>query len=635
MTAPVITALPTAPSRSNDPDTFVSRADAWVAAISTWTSEANALGTWSNNTATTVQSNTTTSTTAASNASASASAAAASAASALNSATTQGTSTTSNTLGIGSKTFTTQTGKGFVAGMYVLITATTGNWMHGQVTSYTTGSGSITINVERYSGTFGAAFTSWNIALSAPATLVNPVTQTIASATNIMLYSQDYTNAAWTKTNSSVTNGFSDPLGTLNATKLIENNTTGLHSISQSLSVVAGNVYCFSCFVKAAERTYIGVKINAFSINSGDVIYFNLSNGTIDTGAALTSKTVEVGIDALPQGWYRIWLSGRSFSNSNTVSMFLSNGSGVVNYTGDNVSGVYIFGAQLESQVANPGQYVTTTSASASGSGKVTTNLYPLYSERGPDESMFNVTITDNNMIAPNGTPTGAKISATAANSVHYAGFNYSWVQGRHYTLTFYVKWDGSGVVNEIRTNAASTVGTVGLINFNFLNQPNGNGSTVVPVGDGWYKFTTTFTPTATQVASYFFNLMLNGSTTFLGDGSSGLFIWGLQLEESLSPGGYVKVDNGVSQTSSHAVAQLNSVVEVDTSKAALTIALPHNPTKNSYVEFYDTSEGFIINPLTIQRNTKTIENLHEDMIVSSNINGFKMVYNGITWKVV
>lgn len=76
------------------------------------------------------------------------------------------TSTTSLTIGTGSKTFTTQTGKYFEEDNYVLAVSdgSPGNYMIGQVTSYS--SGSLTIDVEAVAGS--GTFTDWNLFVSGP-----------------------------------------------------------------------------------------------------------------------------------------------------------------------------------------------------------------------------------------------------------------------------------------------------------------------------------------------------------------------------------------------------------------------------------------------------------------------------------
>lgn len=82
MTAPTITALPTAPSRS-DPDTFADRGDALLGSLGTFVTEANALGSY-------FETNAGTTGTDATNAAASATAAANSATAAANSAASAG-----------------------------------------------------------------------------------------------------------------------------------------------------------------------------------------------------------------------------------------------------------------------------------------------------------------------------------------------------------------------------------------------------------------------------------------------------------------------------------------------------------------------------------------------------------------
>lgn len=167
-----ITELPAVPSRNSAPDTFSDDADLFLGALPTFRSEANTLATEVETSRDTASTAATTATTQAGIATTKAAEAAASALSAVNSPGTNGTSTTSITVGTGSKTLTTQTGKAFVIGQFVTIARTsapTTTSMFGQVTSYTSGTGVLIVNVTTITGS--GTFTDWTIALSAP--LVN------------------------------------------------------------------------------------------------------------------------------------------------------------------------------------------------------------------------------------------------------------------------------------------------------------------------------------------------------------------------------------------------------------------------------------------------------------------------------
>ena len=202
MTAPVIPTLPTAPSRSNDPDTFVARADAHVAALTPWTTAANSFATYFDGPyltsvdairddataqaatattqagiATTQAGNAATSATDANN---SALAAAISAASAVLTPGTQATSTTPLTIGTGSKPFTlVQTGKNFVVGQWVSITDAANpatNWMTGAITAFNSGAGTITVDVSFSAGS--GSISNWVIT---QATATNTLPSTTAN----------------------------------------------------------------------------------------------------------------------------------------------------------------------------------------------------------------------------------------------------------------------------------------------------------------------------------------------------------------------------------------------------------------------------------------------------------------------
>ena len=110
--------------------------------------------------------------------------AAASAASAVNAPGTSGTSTTSLTLGTGTQTFTTQTGKAWTIGQPVNISRTsdpTNSAMYGLITAYNSGTGAMSVlivNLTDVTGS-GLTFTDWTIALVGPKGTLSGVSKSL------------------------------------------------------------------------------------------------------------------------------------------------------------------------------------------------------------------------------------------------------------------------------------------------------------------------------------------------------------------------------------------------------------------------------------------------------------------------
>ena len=166
-----ITALPTAPSRSSDPSTFADDADTWVAALATFTTEANALQTDVNSKQVTASAAAVSATASEAAAELAEANAAASAASALSNSATQATSTSSITPAIGANAFTlAQTGKAFVVGQFVTVadaTTPTTKFFNGAITAFNSGTGAITVTATVVNAT--ASGSNWAVTAAAPA----------------------------------------------------------------------------------------------------------------------------------------------------------------------------------------------------------------------------------------------------------------------------------------------------------------------------------------------------------------------------------------------------------------------------------------------------------------------------------
>ena len=155
-----ITPLPTPPSRA-DAANFSTRADAFLGALPTFATEANALATQVSSDATTAQT---------------------AAATAVASPNTIATSTTSLAIGTGSKGFVTQSGKTFTSSMWIaaINTADGNTWMAGPISSYS--GTNLTVDVQRTSGSGTVA--SWEIYAINPM-LLDSVIRNLAAGSTI------------------------------------------------------------------------------------------------------------------------------------------------------------------------------------------------------------------------------------------------------------------------------------------------------------------------------------------------------------------------------------------------------------------------------------------------------------------
>lgn len=171
--------------------------------------------------------------------------------------------------------------------------------------------------------------------------------------TNLLTYSEQFDNAAWSKTNCSISsNATTAPNGTTTADKLVEaSDTAQIHFLTSNQISQSAVTDAISFYVKAGERTWCAIGTgdsNAFP-GTGDerTAYFDLTNGVVGIkGAAITSS----GIESIGGGWYRCWVVDTTDADGGSSVAYIqpATGNGTRSYNGDGSSGIYVWGAQFE-----------------------------------------------------------------------------------------------------------------------------------------------------------------------------------------------------------------------------------------------------------------------------------------------
>lgn len=181
------------------------------------------------------------------------------------------------------------------------------------------------------------------------------------ASTNLQRYSGDTTQ--WPVYQATRGSSIIGPDGG-NVPKLVEDTSSGVHRYNglptPTLSAIE---YTISIYAKAGERTAVRFFI------------WNPTDGSwATTFADLVAVTATGGtIEAVGNGWYRITVKGTPTTlTGNNIYCDMASPAGSTTYVGDGVSGMYLWGAQIE-QGAAASSYIPTTSVAVTRNADVAT----------------------------------------------------------------------------------------------------------------------------------------------------------------------------------------------------------------------------------------------------------------------
>jgi hypothetical protein len=165
---------------------------------------------------------------------------------------------------------------------------------------------------------------------------------------NLLGFTEAFDNAAWTKGNSSISaNTIAAPNGSLSADTLVSAASTTATFTNQAFTSTAA-AYTFSVYVKASGARFVQLLwTGGISTNFAN---FDLTLATVTSGNYTSASITDAA-----NGWYRLAITSTlSGAAGNTNINLVDSGAATrgSSFTGDGISGVYLWGAQLSSSAS-------------------------------------------------------------------------------------------------------------------------------------------------------------------------------------------------------------------------------------------------------------------------------------------
>lgn len=144
------------------------------------------------------------------------------------------------------------------------------------------------------------------------------------------------------------------------------------------------------------------------------------------------------------------------------------------------------------------------------------------------------LTVSANATIAPNGSTTADELveDATETATEHKCFHVLTSLDlTKNYTMSIYAKKNTRDMIKFFGFGNGSNGVVFDLTNGVFKINAPWESASIESVGNGWYRCIATVNPISSNFAHYGMATKLTGGT-YMGDGTSGVYIWGAQIEE-------------------------------------------------------------------------------------------------------